>query len=548
MSRNVLFDTFSDANSFLKKIRIGKVQRKPNMDLYIWDSEYASLTDEHESMIKEADGSKFVWTDPDTGLSWLLQDHIMYRHIERLNATSYGGHDDWRVPTLRELKTLSADVKSRVGCYVKEGLENRISGNYKSCTPYHDWRERAWWNFDEGHSTTEDYTEGKIQWGSEGEYAGFEKSTWHNSARLILVRGVDTQFLSDWAICMRDWAESNNLFEFPVTQKKIEEIEDLDLCGARIIPAEISRLPRLKHLICYTYAGLEDALFSITSLQELTLRRPYHKEACLEQIPASVRNLRHLVSLDASSLGLKQVDEAIGSLEQLQSLNLSKNRIESVPNSIGNLGELRSLDLSGNSIAIVPNSIGQLHKLEEFSIGGHFDHLPESIGDLAQLQKIIITSDKLTEIPQSCFNLSKLQSLICNAPLSKFVHPLVELKSLKTLMINNAFLESIPSDVFSMPWLHELSIKNTPITRIADEISGMTDLGRLDLSGTQITELPRSLLLLENLWFLNVSSTQIGSLPEWLSEMKSLSRIAKTGVSCSYSLQNKLRTRLIICV
>lgn len=530
MRRHLLFANFSDANSFLKKIRIGKVQRKPDTDFFIWDSEYAILTEEHKSMVEEVDGSKFAWTDTETGLTWLLLGHIKHLDIERLNATNYGGHDDWRVPTLRELKTLSSNVKNSFGYYAKEGLENRIMGNYESCTSYFNWRDNAWWNFDGGYSTTEGYTEGKIQWGSEGNYAGFQKDRYHNFARLILVRGVEIQFLSDWAISLRDWADSNNVFDFPVTQKNIDELEYLAPYHASFLPAEIFRLPRLKRLICYANAGIENALFSITGLEELELLRPHHTKPRLEEIPASIGNLRHLVSLKATQLGLKKVHDAIGSLEQLQNLNLSMNKIESIPNSIGDLGELQSLNLSVNYITVVPNSIGQLQKLEKFFIGGHFDHLPESIGHLAQLQEMIIRSDKLSEIPISFCNLSKLQSLICEAPIWRFSHHLYRLKSLKTLVIENTFLESIPNDLFEMPWLNTLSIIKTPISRIPDRISDMTNLERLDLSGTKITELPRTLLLLENLRFLNVSSTQIGSLPEWLSDMKSLSRIAGNGV------------------
>lgn len=539
MSRNLLFATFSDANNFLKKIRIGKIQLKPNTDFYFWESECDCLTQEHENMIDEADGSKFVWKDRDIGLTWLLQDHIQYSDIERLNAISYGGHDDWRVPSLRELKTLGSNVKNSFGYYVKEELENRIRGNYVSCTTYLHWQDKAWWSFDGGCSTTEEYSEGKIKWGAEGEYAGFEKDTYHNFARLILVRGVETHFLSDWAISLRDWAESDNVFDFPVTQKAIEEIESLALYHSSFLPAEISRLPKLKHLKCHSNAGIEDALFSIPSLEKLELLRPYHTKPRIEEIPASIQNLRHLVSLNATQLGLKKVHEAIGSLEQLQSLNLSVNGLETVPNSIGNLDKLRSLHLSVNHITAVPNSIGQLNKLEEFSIGGHFDHLPESFGDLSELKKIIIRSDKLTEIPSSFCNLLKLENLICEAPLRRLFHQIDKLKLLKSLVIENALLESMPNDVFKMPWLHTLSITGTPIKRVPDEISGMSNLEGLDLSGTQIAELPRSMLLLKNLRFLNVSSTQISTLPEWLSDMGSLSRIAGKGVKFPEILRKK---------
>lgn len=539
MSRQIHFASFNEAYSFLKKIRIGKIQRKQNTDFYIWDSEYSILTDEHKNMIKEADGSKFVWKDPDTGLTWLLQDHIRHECIKPFNATSYGGHNDWRVPTLRELKTLSSNVKNKFDCYAKEALENKIKGNYESCTPYLHWQDVAWWNFDEGKSTTEQYSEGGIKWGSEGDYAGFEKDTYHNSARLILVRGIETQVLSDWAIFLCQWAESNNVFDFPVTQKSIEELEDLALYHASSLPVEISRLPSLKRLICYANAGIEDALFSVAGLQVLELIRPYHTKPHLEEIPESVRNLRHLVSLKADQLGLKKVHEAIGSLERLQSLDLSVNKIESIPNSIGDLGELRSLNLSANYITVVPHSIGRLKKLEKLFIGGHYDHLPDSIGDLSQLQELIIRSDKLAEIPDSFCNLYNLESLTCEAPLRRLPLNLYEMKNLRSLLISDTLLESIPNDVFEMRWLHTLRITKTAINRIPEEISGISNLERLDLSGTKITELPRSLLLLENLRFLNVSSTQLGSLPEWLSDMKSLSRIAGKGVKFPAVLAKK---------
>jgi hypothetical protein len=118
MSQNLLFAYFSDANDFLKGMRIGKIQRKPNSDLYVWDSESASLSEEQQCLVDEVGGSKYVWTDPDIGLTWLFQEYI--RDIDRSNALRPGGYDDWRVPTLRELKTLSANAKNSFGHYAKK--------------------------------------------------------------------------------------------------------------------------------------------------------------------------------------------------------------------------------------------------------------------------------------------------------------------------------------------------------------------------------------------------------------------------------------------
>ena len=539
MSRHLLFNKFSDANNFLKKIRIGKIQRKPNTEFFIWSSENANLTEEQKSVIDETDGSQFVWPDPSTGLTWLFKEPAGFMGVEQWNSTNYGGHNDWRTPTLRELETLSSNTKNRFGSYVKEGLENRISGNYESCTPHLHWQDRAWWNVDERYVTTEQYSEGKIIWGPEGNYAGFEKDRKHNDARRILVRGFDTQPLSDWAINLRDWAESNKCFNFPATQKEIEELESLAPLHASSLPIEALQLKKLKRLYCHYYKDMEEVIFSISCLEELTLTRPYNKEQASEEIPASIRELRHLLSLKATQLGLLNVDNEIGSLKKLQTLDLSYNKIKAIPTSIGELGNLRLLNFGANHIATIPNSIGQLNKLEELFIGGYFDSLPESIGNLTRLRKIIIRSSNLSELPQNFDNLLNLQTLICGAPLRKFPSQLGLLKNLQAITIENSTFESIPKEFSSMPSLRLLEITNTPIKSISDEISNMTNLERLVLTDTQISELPRSLLRLDKLRYLNVSSTQLSSLPEWLNEMQSLSTIVANNIKFPEALIKK---------
>lgn len=514
MSRHLLFANFTDANDFLKKVRIGKVQRKPSTDLFVWDSEDNFLTEELINLIGEANGSKFVWADNDTQLSWLFRWHTGHFNIQRLNEENYGGHNDWRIPSLRELKTLGSNVKSSFGCYAKEGVQDQIRGNYISCTPYMPQQDKAWWNFDKGCSTTEEHSEGKIRWNSEGGYGGFDKDRYHNAAKLALVRGTEAQTFLDWAKKLLEWAETDRVFDFPATQRNIDELESLALYYAKDLPIEITHLPKLKRLLCYANPGIEDALFSIASLEQLEVLRPSHTEPSWNEIPASVGNLRHLVSLKAQ-VGLKNIDSAIGSLGQLKTLDLSYNKIEFIPDSIGNLAELQHLH-----------------------VWGHFDELPKSIGNLAKLETLTIRSNKLARIPESLCRLCNLKRLLCGAPLVTFLDHLEQLKFLKSLEIENALFQSMPKSIFAMHWLQTLKMSQTPITQIPDEISGMANLEQLDLSGTQITDLPRSMLLMKNLRFLNVSSTRIALLPEWLSDMKSLSRIAGKGVEFPAALKS----------
>ncbi len=504
MSQKVLFADFRDALSFLNTIRIGKIQRRPDALGYLWDSESSVLTEEQATLVEEADGSRFVWFDSETGLTWLLRKHI--RSLERnlLNARNYGGHDDWRTPSLRELKTLSSSKKNTLGVYVKEELEGRISGNYKSCTQHYHWQDSAWWNFDQNKATKEEYSEGKIKWGSEGEYAGFEPDRYHNSAGLILVRGADTQSLSDWALTLRDWAESDNVFNFPATQKNMEELESLSLFMAKRLPAEISKLARFKQLTCYSCAGFEQALFSITSLEELELCRPYHSVPCMDEIPSAVQNLRQIVSLKASLLGLKRVHEAIGTLERLQHLDLSYNKIEVIPDSIGNLSRLKTLHLGQNPMRSIPASIGNISGLESSSIGGEFlEALPDSIGNLKYLRKLIIRS-KIKQLPKSICYLSRLESFICYAPINNLPDDFFLLKNLTSIKIESNDFYDFPSVLFKMPWLKTIKIKGININTIPVEILLITELEHLDLSETKISHLPESLQCLKKLRFFRI--------------------------------------------
>lgn len=527
MNRQVFFATFRDALTFLERARIGKVHRRPDAEGFVWDSDSSRVTEDVEGLIAEADGSKYVWTDAETGLTWLLRERIRYAEIESLNADCFGGYNDWRVPTLRELKTLASTEKNKAGNYVKDGLEGKIDGNYESRTRY-DAHDTAWWNFRKNDVEVEQYTDGKIKWGAEGGFAGFEKSKSQNSARLILVRGSENHRLTSWAKKLTAWAEAENVWNFPATQRGIEELGSLSF-SAETLPPEIQMLPNLKRLTCYLVPGIADTLFSLSKVEDLRFYPPYAKSTYLDTLPAGIKSLQGLVSLVATQLGLREVHQAIGEIETLQSLDLSYNKLETIPASLGNLSHLRALDLAANPVRTLPASLSQLGKLERLRIRVKLDQTLPWLAYLARIKELSINAQRMTEFPKDA-SFYFLEQLRCAAPLERLPPYLDKLANLHTLELSGTCLQDFPEVLTRMSSVKVLRINSSPIRRIPDEIAGMTYLERLDLAGTQISELPKSMLALEKLHYLNISSTPLKILPDWLCELRSLSRIDGMGV------------------
>ena len=62
-----------------------------------------------------------TWKDKDTGLIWEMKNEEniedaytweeAFSYAEELNEMNYGGFNDWRVPTINELKTLVTEEK-----------------------------------------------------------------------------------------------------------------------------------------------------------------------------------------------------------------------------------------------------------------------------------------------------------------------------------------------------------------------------------------------------------------------------------------------------
>ena len=563
----ILLSHFAYALLFLKEVKAGKIQRQQDADGYFWDSEQTPLSQKQLDLVADNNGNLYVWLDAQTNMSWFIKERLQESSYmpakSYVNDRQYGGFSDWRTPTLRELKTLRSSEPDEFGVYVKDALKGRIKGNYRSCSDYenNDW---AWWNFSSNSVNAEDYRDGKVIWDSEGEYAGMESGRALNSARTILVRGVDILHREDWAWKLIEWSEREKLFNFPVTQTEIEEITELRCISVRSLPPEISCLKKLRKLTCSNYPDIQDGLFANTGLTELNITQSYDRGHKIDALPTSLSNLQDLVRLDAKQIGLKSVHPAIGDLLHLEYLDLKWNQIESIPESIGNLCALKHLNLAGNEIEIIPESIGNLCELKHLVLAGNpLETIPESIGRLSSLKHLDVGEKKLRiihksignlsnleqlylkgcfdELPESVGSLRSLVNLNCSAPLTNLPESFLGLEKLETVNITGVYSEFVLQLLFKMHWLKGLTLHECLFQSIPDEISNLKSLERLDLSGTKIAELPRSIMELENLQTLVVSNTMLASLPEWLADMKSIKIVEAKGIKASMSLREKVK-------
>jgi len=111
--------------------------------------------------------------------------------------------------------------------------------------------------------------------------------------------------------------------------------------------------------------------------------------------------------VDLSGQGLRKVPDDILAREDVTSLDLSHNELEgALPAEIRNMRSLRTLDVSGNRMTGVPAEVGQLRELRVLDLSDNrLTGLPYELGNLQRLEVLDVSGNAYSEQ-----DLSRIQS------------------------------------------------------------------------------------------------------------------------------------------
>jgi hypothetical protein len=147
---DIVVKTAQENNKLLKtliedgvKVKDGKTEGSSKEDMKLGkDLEPKVVTGD-----KIIDKSDYVtgWTDEETGLTWEFKSEdrrntiLTFKEAEEyrdeLNSTKFSGFDDWRIPTLKELKTLITKDKNLFS-FIKAPLAKNTNYGYWTSTKY----------------------------------------------------------------------------------------------------------------------------------------------------------------------------------------------------------------------------------------------------------------------------------------------------------------------------------------------------------------------------------------------------------------------------
>ena len=391
-----------------------------------------------------------AWSDLHTGLTWVihkdLEDIFTKNCNDMMNHTSFLGHSDWRIPSLRELRSLSTKEKIELGnlCIKTKYGGPIFRGRWWSSNKCKIHGTKMAWNFDGN------YPEKQIK-----EY-GISEFKGGGGAYVIYVRG-NVNYSSDWISSLNKWIEDNDRYDFPLFEKDILNIEELYI-DKEPIPIEMRNLVNLKKLKLETLGhtnSTQSNIFTINSLEELSVR-----ENCFPDCIGDESN------------PLEFIPDSLGSMDKLRILELSAPNIRKLPNSIGKLFNLKSFTGFGLSVEEIPNSICFLHNLEVLNLGfTSIKKMPDNIGDLLCLEELRLRGTKIKSLPSS------IGSLV----------------NLEVLDLGRTQIKSLPLSIIGLCNLKELYLDETEIDHLPEWLGSLSNMTYLVISGTKVECLPESI-------------------------------------------------------
>lgn len=256
-----------------------------------------------------------------------------------------------------------------------------------------------------------------------------------------------------------DLEECQHLVHIHMVNASLQKLVFLNLTGCSSIRSLvfIKKLESLEvlHLSCLSLERFPDI---IPGPDNNSLLELHFRVNNIEELPASIGNLKNLVYLDLHFCRkVRSLPGSICGLQELKDLDLCGCTLKELPDDIGSLECLEMLNLSCADIKQLPDDICRLKRLItlDLSYCSYLEKLPEDIGQLECLEKLILTGcEKIREIPGSFCRLKNLKffCLLKCIQLQSLPDGLELIESLEELYVKGTRIK-IPESILSLQGL-----------------------------------------------------------------------------------------------
>ena len=245
----------------------------------------------------------------------------------------------------------------------------------------------------------------------------------------------------------------------------------------------------------------ESALLKITGIE---LKHPR-----LQKLPASVRRLKNLASLNLYDTGISRLPAWLPELACLKVI------------AVRDVWSKRGAKIADGITPLL--EMPQLETLYwDDDLSGYLD-VPKIIGQLTWLKKLALAGTTMTHFPKWLLKLSALKSFSYGGwGIKKMPDWFCDMTSLEWLWINDTEIGALPDNFGNLTALKEILLLSNPIPELPESFGNLVNLEKLVIQGASIDydrdlhKLPESIVNLKSLKDLRLLETNVKEIPEAL--------------------------------
>jgi hypothetical protein len=176
------------------------------------------------------------------------------------------------------------------------------------------------------------------------------------------------------------------------------------------------------------------------------LRKLFLQDNLITKIPAEIKRLKLLCTLDVSNNSVTSLYASVFELNNLKVLIVNDNKIKNIPPQIKKLNKLKILGIANNQLVSLNSNFEFLKELKELNLSGNkFQVFPDQIYTLRKLEKLWIK--------QKGLEVMDLETL-------KMIIPIKKIYTLK----NSENLNKIPQNIIKEENTEKFNQQNTTLS------------------------------------------------------------------------------------